>query len=96
MTLPLILVIGGLVLWPAAYAIHLSTLNRRMNTLHRAGQFRDPAGFRHLLERHLPVGVLCHHGGDREGVIGFWLAHMLHHIPTRGSASGAACCWCPG
>jgi len=30
MTLPLILVIAGLVAWPAAWAIYLSTLNRRM------------------------------------------------------------------
>ena len=32
MTLPLIAVIGGLVIWPAGYAMHLATLNRRMNT----------------------------------------------------------------
>ena len=36
MTLPLIVVIGGLVAWPAGYAIYLSTLNRRMTHLHRA------------------------------------------------------------
>jgi multiple sugar transport system permease protein len=30
MTVPLILIIAGLVAWPAAYAMYLSTLNRRM------------------------------------------------------------------
>jgi len=36
MTLPLIVIIGGLVVWPAGYAMHLATLNRRMTGFLRA------------------------------------------------------------
>ena len=35
MALPLLLIIGGLVVYPFFYAIYLSTLNRRMTALHR-------------------------------------------------------------
>ena len=31
-----------------------------------------------------------------KALIGFIVAHFVHNIPARGSASGAACCWCRG
>ena len=31
-----------------------------------------------------------------KALIGFIVAHFVHNIPGRSSASGAACCWCRG
>ena len=32
-----------------------------------------------------------------KALIGFIVAHFVHNIPSsKGSANGAACCWCPG
>ncbi|MFL1464023.1 carbohydrate ABC transporter permease [Roseococcus sp. DSY-14] len=84
LTLPLIAVIGGLVAWPAAYAIYLSTLNRRMTA------FIGLENFAILLENDTFRGVIwqsCFFAVTAvilKALIGFWLAHMLHHIPTKG------------
>ncbi|MCO6414860.1 sugar ABC transporter permease [Siccirubricoccus sp. KC 17139] len=84
MTLPLIAVIGGLVAWPASYAIYLATLNRRMTA------FIGLENFDILLENETFRGVIwqsCFFAITAvllKALIGFWLAHMLHHIPSKG------------
>ena len=84
MTLPLIAVIGGLVVWPAAYAMHLSTLNRRMTSFIGFGNFEillDSDTFRMVIFQSVFFAVTA---VILKAGIGFWLAHMLHHIPAKG------------
>jgi len=84
MTLPLIAVIAGLVAWPAGYAIYLATLNRRMTA------FIGLENFDILLENETFRAVIwqsCFFAITAvllKALIGFWLAHMLHHIPSKG------------
>jgi multiple sugar transport system permease protein len=84
MTVPLILIIAGLVAWPAAYAIYLSTLNRRMT----ASVGFDNYMF--LLESEtfwMVAWQSCFFAITAvlfKALIGFWLAHMLHNLPVRG------------
>ena len=84
MTLPLIAVIGGLVVWPAGYAIWLSTLNRRMTQFIGLGNFEillDSETFRMVIFQSMFFAVTA---VILKALIGFWLAHMLHHLPTKG------------
>jgi multiple sugar transport system permease protein len=84
MTLPLIAVIGGLVAWPAAYAMYLATLNRRMTSFIGLGNFEillDSETFRMVIFQSVFFAVTA---VILKALIGFWLAHMLHHIPTKG------------
>jgi multiple sugar transport system permease protein len=84
MTLPLILVIGGLVAWPAGYAMYLATLNRRMTEFIGLGNFEillESETFRMVIFQSVFFAVTA---VILKALIGFWLAHMLHHIPTKG------------
>ncbi|WP_198369410.1 carbohydrate ABC transporter permease [Roseomonas rosulenta] len=84
MTLPLILVIGGLVAWPAGYAIYLSMLNRRMTQFIGLTNFEillESDSFRMVIFQSVFFAVTA---VILKALIGFWLAHMLHHIPTQG------------
>lgn len=84
MTLPLIAVIGGLVVWPAGYAIWLSTLNRRMTQFIGLGNFEillDSETFRMVIFQSMFFAITA---VILKALIGFWLAHMLHHLPTKG------------
>ncbi len=84
MTLPLITVIGGLVVWPAGYAMYLATLNRRQTA------FIGLENFDILLESETFRTVIwqsCFFAITAvllKALVGFWLAHMLHHIPAKG------------
>ncbi len=84
MTLPLIVVIGGLVAWPAGYAMYLSTLNRRMTSFIGLGNFEillDSETFRMVIFQSMFFAITA---VILKAGIGFWLAHMLHHIPAKG------------
>jgi multiple sugar transport system permease protein len=84
MTLPLILVIGGLVAWPAGYAMYLATLNRRMTSFIGLGNFEillESETFRMVIFQSVFFAVTA---VILKALIGFWLAHMLHHLPTKG------------
>ena len=84
MTLPLIAVIGGLVAWPAFYAMYLATLNRRMTTFIGLENFSillDSETFRMVIWQSCFFAITA---VLLKALIGFWLAHMLHHIPTKG------------
>jgi multiple sugar transport system permease protein len=84
MTMPLLAIIIGLVAYPAAYAIYLSTLNRRMTA------FAGTLNFELLFESDTFWNVAfqsCFFAITAvvlKAGIGFWLAHMLHHIPNKG------------
>lgn len=84
MTLPLIAVIAGLVAYPAGYAIYLSLLNRRMDA------FAGLLNYEILIQSDtfwMVVWQSCLFAVTAvalKALIGFWLAHMLHHIPTKG------------
>lgn len=84
MTLPLILVVGGLVAYPAAYGMYLSTLNRGMT------RNIGLTNYEILLESQtfwLVVWQSCIFAISAvvlKALIGFWLAHMLNDIPAKG------------
>jgi multiple sugar transport system permease protein len=84
MTLPLISVIGGLVVWPAGYAIYLSMLNRRQTAFIGLENFDillDSETFRSVIWQSCFFAITA---VLLKALVGFWLAHMLHHIPTKG------------
>jgi multiple sugar transport system permease protein len=84
MTLPLIAVIGGLVVYPAGYAMYLSTLNRRMTEFIGLEQFEillDTDTFWMVIAQSCIFAISA---VLLKALIGFWLAHMLHDIPAKG------------
>lgn len=84
LTLPLIAVIGGLVVWPAGYAMYLSTLNRRMTAFIGLENFAillENDTFRMVIWQSVIFAVTA---VIAKALIGFWLAHMLHHLPAKG------------
>jgi multiple sugar transport system permease protein len=96
MTLPLILLIAILVIYPAFYSLHLATLNKSMQ------RFVGLGNFEFLFKREtfwLVVQQSCIFAITAvvfKALIGFIVAHFVHNIPARASANGAACCWCRG
>jgi multiple sugar transport system permease protein len=91
MTLPLLAVVVGLVAYPAGYGMYLSTLNRRMTGFMETEWLPHGLGnFEILFESETFWNVAwqsCIFAISAvllKAAIGFWLAHMLHHIPTKG------------
>jgi multiple sugar transport system permease protein len=84
MALPLLIVVGGLIAYPAAFGIYLSMLNRRMTA------FVGFANYEILFESDTFWDVVfqsCFFAVTAvllKALIGFWLAHMLHGIPDKG------------
>jgi multiple sugar transport system permease protein len=84
MALPLILLIGGLVVYPALYSVHLATLNKSME------RFVGFGNFTFLFKRDLfwmvvkqsvifaVTAVLF------KALIGFCVAHFVHNVPAKG------------
>ncbi|MFC7541457.1 extracellular solute-binding protein [Siccirubricoccus deserti] len=84
MTLPLILVVAGLVAYPAGYGMYLSTLNRRMTENIGFGNFEilfDSDTFWNVAWQSCIFAITA---VVLKALIGFWLAHMLHDIPAKG------------
>src|SRR5438552_15999948 len=83
-TLPLILLIALLVLYPALYSIHLATLNKSME------RFVGFANFLFLFKREtfwMVVEQSCIFAITAvifKALIGFVVAHFVHNIPARG------------
>jgi multiple sugar transport system permease protein len=83
MTLPLILLIGALVIYPALYAVHLATLNKAMT------KFVGFGNFEFLFRREtfwLVVKQSCIFAITAvifKALIGFIVAHFAHNIPTK-------------
>ena len=84
MTLPLILLIAALVVYPALYAVHLATLNKAMT------KFVGFGNFEFLFRREtfwLVVKQSCIFAITAvifKALIGFIVAHFAHNVPPRG------------
>src|SRR5712664_1510625 len=84
MALPLILVIVGLVLYPALYSIHLSMLNKGMERFVGLGNYaflftRDT--FWMVVKQSVVFAVSA---VVFKALIGFCVAHFVHNIPAKG------------
>jgi multiple sugar transport system permease protein len=84
MTLPLLAIIGGLVLYPALYSIHLATLNKGMERFVGLGNFtflftRDT--FWMVVKQSVVFAVSA---VVFKALIGFCVAHFVHNVPTKG------------
>jgi multiple sugar transport system permease protein len=84
MALPLILVIAGLVLYPALYSIHLSMLNKGMERFVGLGNYtflftRDT--FWMVVKQSVIFAVSA---VLFKALIGFCVAHFVHNIPAKG------------
>ncbi|MCW3474252.1 carbohydrate ABC transporter permease [Limobrevibacterium gyesilva] len=83
MAMPLILLIAGLVIWPAIYAIWLSMLNKRMT------QFVGLGNYAFLLKRNtfqLVIFQSCLFAVTAvilKALLGFIVAHLMHNIPGK-------------
>jgi multiple sugar transport system permease protein len=84
MTLPLILLIALLVIYPAFYSLHLATLNKSMQ------RFVGLGNFQFLFKREtfwLVVEQSCIFAITAvvfKALIGFIVAHLVHNIPAKG------------
>ena len=84
MTLPLILLIALLVIYPAFYSLHLATLNKSMQ------RFVGLGNFEFLFKREtfwLVVKQSCIFAITAvvfKALIGFIVAHFVHNIPAKG------------
>jgi multiple sugar transport system permease protein len=84
MTLPLILLIATLVIYPAFYALHLATLNKSMQ------RFVGLSNFEFLFKREtfwLVVKQSCIFAITAvifKALLGFIIAHFVHNIPAKG------------
>src|SRR5215510_709106 len=84
MTLPLILLIAILVIYPAFYSLHLATLNKSMQ------KFIGLGNFEFLFRREtfwLVVKQSCIFAITAvifKALIGFIVAHFVHNVPAKG------------
>src|SRR6187549_1055931 len=84
MTLPLILLITLLVIYPALYSLHLATLNKTMQ------RFVGLSNFTFLFKREtfwMVVQQSCIFAITAvifKAIIGFFVAHFVHNIPAKG------------
>jgi multiple sugar transport system permease protein len=84
MTLPLIILIGLLVIYPAFYSLHLASLNKPMT------RFIGLGNFQFLFKREtfwLVVEQSCIFAITAvvfKALIGFIVAHFVHNIPAKG------------
>src|SRR5215471_1722542 len=84
MTLPLILIIAALVLYPALYAIHLATLNKSMERFVGFGNFEflfKRETFWMVVKQSVVFAVSA---VVFKALIGFCVAHFVHNVPTKG------------
>ena len=83
MTLPLILLIVVLVVYPAIYAIHLATLNKRMD------KFVGLSNFTFLFTRETfwmvvrQSVIFALTAVALKALIGFVVAHFVHNVPAN-------------
>jgi multiple sugar transport system permease protein len=88
MTLPLIVLIGIFVIYPAFYSLHLATLNKSMQ------RFVGLGNFEFLFKREtfwLVVKQSCIFAITAvvfKALIGFIVAHFVHNIPAKGQRIG--------
>src|SRR5579883_3635167 len=84
MTLPLILLILILVIYPAFYAIHLATLNKAMTKFVGLGNFQflfKRQTFWMVVEQSCIFAITA---VIFKALIGFVVAHLVHNTPAKG------------
>jgi multiple sugar transport system permease protein len=84
LTLPLIVIIAGLVLYPALYSIHLATLNKSMERFVGLGNFEflfRRETFWMVVKQSVVFAVSA---VLFKALIGFCVAHFVHNIPAKG------------
>ncbi|HZE62131.1 MAG TPA: sugar ABC transporter permease [Burkholderiales bacterium] len=84
MALPLIVLIGALVVYPALYSVHLATLNKSMERFVGFGNFtflfkRDL--FWMVVKQSVIFAVTA---VVFKALIGFCVAHFVHNVPAKG------------
>lgn len=83
MSLPLIVLIGGLMVYPTFYAIYLSTLNRRMTEFVGADNFffllRRPT-FQMVIFQSCLFAITA---VISKAVLGFTIAHLMHGVEGK-------------
>src|SRR3981189_2289318 len=96
MTLPLIILIAVLVIYPAFYSLHLATLNKSM------ARFVGLGNFEFLFKREtfwLVVKQSCIFAISAvifKALIGFIVAHFVHNIPAQGPRTRRGMLLVPG
>ncbi|MEZ5816813.1 MAG: sugar ABC transporter permease [Hyphomicrobiaceae bacterium] len=83
MTLPLIAVIVGLVVWPSVYSIYLSMLSKRMTSFVGIDNYTfllKRSTFRMVIFQTVFFAVAA---VILKALIGFILAHLMHNIPSK-------------
>ena len=96
MALPLILIITLLVVYPAGYAIHLSTLNKSMERFVGFGNFEFLFGretFWMVVKQSVIFAVTA---VILKPLLVLLLPISFTIFRVRASASGVVCCSCPG
>jgi len=83
MCLPLLLVLGGLVVYPALYAIWLSMLNKRMTSFVGLSNYAFLLGRPAFQAVILQSVIFAVTAVVLKALIGFVLAHLMHNIPSR-------------
>jgi multiple sugar transport system permease protein len=84
MCLPLIVVVGGLIVYPALYSIHLSMLNKAQT------KFIGLANFRFLLSRDVfwmvvqQSAIFALSAVFFKALIGLITAHLINNLPVKG------------
>ena len=84
MTLPLILLIALLVVYPALYSIHLATLNKSMERFVGFGNFLflfKRETFWKVVQQSCIFAITA---VVFKAFIGFFVAHFVHNIPAKG------------
>ena len=84
MALPLMLIIFGLVAYPAGYAVHLATLNKGMERFVGIDNFTFLFGrdtFWMVVRQSVVFAVTA---VVFKAIIGFVVAHFVHNIPAKG------------
>src|ERR1700735_4400030 len=84
MTLPLILLAGIMVIYPAFYSLHLATLNKSMQRFVGFGNFeflfnRAPCWL--VVKQSV---IFARSAVFFKALIGFVVAHFVHNVPTKG------------
>jgi len=84
MTLPLIILIAVMVIYPAFYAIHLATLNKAMTKFVGLGNFQflfKRPTFWMVVEQSCIFAITA---VIFKALIGFIVAHFVHNVPAKG------------
>jgi multiple sugar transport system permease protein len=96
MCLPLILIIGSLVAYPAFYSIYLSMLNKAQT------RFIGLGNFRFLLSRDVfwmvvqQTIIFACSAVLFKALIGLVTAHLINNLPSKGQRKWRGMLWCFG